>query len=233
MKNCYLLVLLGLLFFSVSCKRTIEGEMKNFEANIQRLSEVAAKYPAFKSACETLKNDASKQMEAAKSLSEEKSKIAAMTTANNLASPTWVSDLNSIDAKINSIRDMATKAAQSSHDKTDSDAAWYASRMGEDAIRETKSKLDNASISNPSDAAAVVSSLMSNLSSAEKRLNDVVQTAEGKKNDEKKAEEDVKKAEDQKTAEEEKKKAPIKCGHCGASSPAGSAKCGGCGAPLS
>jgi DNA repair exonuclease SbcCD ATPase subunit len=233
MKKSQLIALLGFLFLSVSCQKTIEGEQRNFDANIQTLNEVSAKYPRFKGACETLKKDANKQMETARQLSEEKSKIEGMSAANTIASPVWVNNLSQMDSKINEIRDMITKAAQNAKDKNDSDAAWTASRQGEDAISEAKNKLEKADVNNPSDAAAIVSSVMSNLEAAEKRLSDVVKTAQDKVAAEKKAENDAKADEDQKKADEEKKKAPVKCGHCGQSSPAGSTKCGNCSAPLS
>lgn len=233
MKKSFLFALIGYLFLAVSCQRTIEGEQQNFDINMQRLSEISAKYPAFKSACESLRSDATKQMEAAKGFSEEKAKIEGMATANSIAGPTWVRNLAEMDRKINEIRDMATQATQKAGDRTDSDAAWVASRSGEDAIREARSRLSSASTNNPSDAAVVVSTVMSNLEAAEKRLNDVIKTAEEKKSEEKKAEEESKTAEEHKKAEEEQKKAPIKCGHCGNSNPAGSTKCGGCAAPLS
>jgi chromosome segregation ATPase len=231
MKNYFLLSLCALLFLATSCKKSIEGETKKFDSNIQRLNEVAAKYPSFKAACETLKTDATKQMEAAKSLSEEKAKIEAMAAANNIASPTWVNDLSNIDNKINSIRDMSTKASQNSHDHNDSDAAWVASRQGEDAIREANNKL-GGTVDSPSAAAAIVSSIISNLDAAERRLSDVVKTAENKKDAEKKAQNEEKAAKDSTKATEEKKAAPVKCGFCGNSNPAGTAKCSGCGAQL-
>ena len=233
MKKSQLIALLGFLFLAVSCQKTIEGEQKNFDSNIQKLDEISAKYPRFKGACETIKKDANKQMESARQLSEEKSKIDAMSAANKIASPIWVYNLSQMDRKINAIRDMITKAAQNAKDKNDSDAAWMASRQGENAISEAKNKLENADVNNPSDAAAIVSSVMKNLEAAERRLNDVVKTAQDKVAAEKKAENDAKTAEDGKKAEEEKKKAPVKCGHCGQMSPAGSTQCSKCSAPLS
>ena len=232
MKKSPLFALLAFMFLAVSCQKTIEGEQKSFDANIQKLNEVAAKYPSFRNACETLKSDANKQMQAARLLSEEKSKIEGMSAANTIASPVWVSNLSDMDRKINAIRDMITKAAQNAKDQNDSDAAWMATRQGEDAIREAKIKLESAQINNPSDAAVVVSSVLSNLEAAEKRLSDVVKTAQDKIAAEKRAENDAKTAEDQKKAEEEKKKAPIKCSYCNKMCPAGSTKCDGCGAPL-
>jgi hypothetical protein len=232
MKKIHFIALFALLFLAVSCQKTIEGEQKNFDANIQMLNEVSAKYPRFKGACETLKSDANNQMESARKLSEEKSKIEGMSAANKIASPIWVNNLSQMDSKINAIRDMITKAAQNAKDKNDSDAAWTASRQGEDAIREAKNKLEKADVNNPSDAAAIVSSVMSNLEAAEKRLSDVVKTAQDKVAAEKRAENDAKTAEDQKKAEEEKKKAPIKCSYCNKMCPAGSTKCEGCGASL-
>jgi hypothetical protein len=232
MKNYFLLSLCALLFLATSCKKSIEGETKKFESNIQKLNEIGARYPSFKAACETLKSDATKQMETAKGLSEEKAKIEAMATANNIASPTWVNNLSGVDDKINSIRDMSTKASQNSHDRNDSDAAWAASRQGEDAIREAKMKLESSSVNSPSDAAAIVSTIVSNLDAAERRLSDVVRTAENKKDAEKKAENDSKAADETKKAEEEKKAAPVKCGYCGNMNPAGTAKCSGCGAQV-
>ena len=233
MKNCTFLILLAILFLTASCQKTIEGEQKNYDANIQKLDEVAAKYPGFKKVCEIIKSDASKQMESAKNLSEEKSKIEGMSAANAIASPTWVNNLSDMDNKINAIRDMITKAAQNAKDKNDSDAAWAASRQGEDAISEAKNKLENSKVNNTSDAAVIVSSVMSNLDAAEKRLSDVVKTAQDKVAAEKKAENDAKTAEEQKNADEEQKKAPVKCGHCGKTCPAGTKKCDGCGAPMS
>lgn len=233
MKIYSLLAFIGLLFFAASCARSIEGETQNFEANMQRLDKLSAKYPAFKAAFNSMREDATKQMETAKALGDEKAKIAGMTAANKIAGPNWVTNLEDFEAKTNAIRDLATKATQQAGDENDKDAARVASRSGEDAIREAQNKLNNASVNSPSDADAIVSSIMSNLSSAESRLNEVVNAAESKKNEGKKAEEEAKTAEDQKKAEEEKKKAPIKCSHCGKMCPAGSTKCDGCGAPLS
>jgi hypothetical protein len=233
MKKANLFTLIAILFLAASCQKTVDGELKNFDANIQKLNEVAIKYPNFKAACESIKKDATDQMEAAKKLGEETSKIEGMSAANKIASEPWIRDLSNLDSKINAIRDMITKAAQSAKDKNDSDAAWLASRQGEEAIREAKIKLETAMIYNKSDAAVIVDSVLRNLNEAEKRLAGVVKTAQDKVAAEKQAATDAKDAENQKQAEEEKKKAPIKCGHCGQMSPAGSTQCGKCSAPLS
>jgi len=230
MKKSPIFALLAFLFLAVSCQKTIEGEMRNFESNIQKLNEVSAKYPNFKNVCDILRKDATDQMETAKKLAEESSKIKSMSAANEIISPSWISDLLDMDKKVNDIRDLITKVAQNVKDKNDSDAAWSASRQGEEAIREAKTKLENAVVNRPSDAEVIVRTEMSNLDAAIRRLNDVVKTAQDKVAAQKQAENDAKAAEDQKTAEEEKKKAPIKCGFCGNSSPAGTSKCNSCGA---
>jgi uncharacterized phage infection (PIP) family protein YhgE len=232
MKKSPIFALIAFLFLAVSCEKTIEGEMKNFDVNIQKLNEVSTKYPNFKNACEILKKDGTKLMEDAKKLGEEKSKIAGMSAANSILSESWVSDLLDIDNKINTIRDLIAKTAQNVKDKNDSDAAWLASNQGEEAIRQAKIKLENAVINRPSDAAVIVRTEMSNLEAAEKRLNDIVKTAQDKVAAQKQAENDAKTAEDQKTAEEEKKKAPVQCKYCKKNSPAGSTQCAHCAAPL-
>jgi uncharacterized phage infection (PIP) family protein YhgE len=232
MKKSPIIALIAFLFLAVSCEKTIEGEMKNFDVNIQKLNEVSAKYPNFKNACEILKKDGTKLMEDAKKLGEEKSKIAGMSAANSILSESWVSDLLDIDNKVNTIRDLIAKTAQNVKDKNDSDAAWVASNQGEEAIRQAKRKLENAVVNKPSDAAVIVRTEMSNLEAAEKRLNDVVKTAQDKVAAQKQAENDAKTAEDQKTAEEEKKKAPVKCSSCGQMNPAGTTKCNHCTAPV-
>jgi len=233
MKKQYLFSLFALLILVSSCKLTVEGETNSWDTNMQRLSSMSAKYPNFKAVIETTMEKAETAWDEALSVSDEKAKIQAMSKANDLASPEYIRNLENFDRKVNNIRDLAAKASQMANDHSDSDAAWHASQSADRTIQESRNQLSKAAPSAVPDANAVVASIIRNLESAENRLNKVVKTAKDKKKEEKKAADEKKTAEDEKKAAEEKKAAPIKCGSCGNSSPAGTAKCGSCGAPLS
>lgn len=232
MKKQYLLGLLAVFLLAVSCKQSVEGESSKWEANKQRLSSLGAKYSNFKPAIEATLQEAQAAWDAAQSVSDEKAKIKAMSEANAKASPEFVRNLESVDDKINKIRDLAAKAAQQAGDHSDSDAAWVAKTNADRTISESQSSLRTAAPSSAGDANAVVGSIIKNLEAAQKSLDDVVKVAESKKEENKKAEENKTTAEENKKAEEEKKASPIKCGYCSTSNAAGSTKCSSCGADL-
>jgi hypothetical protein len=232
MKNYFLLSLCALLFLATSCKKSVEGETKKFETNIKRLNDLMAQYPSFKTALESVKKDAQSKMDAASKVSGDDAKIKAMAEANSVASPQFVYQLADIEDQKNKLKSLITKATQNANDGNDREAARSARNNANDAIYDADRKLRDASVSNASDAEAVLRPVMSSLSSAMSDLNSVISTADGKKQAEKKAEKDNKAAEDTKKAEEEKKAAPVVCGYCKNSNPAGTAKCSGCGAQL-
>jgi hypothetical protein len=182
MKPFYLLTLL-LLTLTLSCERTIEGEQSAFDKNIWTLEELEVKYPKFKVACENLKNDATNQMESARKLVEEKSKIEGMSAANSIASPVWVVNLASLDNKIKAIQAKINQAVQISKEKNNA-TALTAAQIGEKAIKETKKNIVNAVVRNTSDAEAIVSNVVSILERSDRKLDDALEaTKETKLNE--------------------------------------------------
>jgi hypothetical protein len=174
-----LLFVFALILLYISCGPvTVEDHQKLFESNMGQLDEISNKYPNFRLACETIRKDAKQQMESAKQLAEENSKIAGMAAANNIAAPEWVVNLSTIDFQFDYIREMIATASKNSKDKEFNNAVQKASLNGEETIKNAQKKLANANIKNPSDAAEVVGSVMIKLESAVNELSGLIETIE-------------------------------------------------------
>ncbi len=234
MKKSLLFALMAvLLVFSTACKRTAEGESNRWKANKKTLEQLKAQYPNFSAAFDEVLQKAEAKMQAAENAGSEDESIKMMAEANRIATPSFVTKLKGMDSKINTIEDLAAKAAQASTDHSDSDAAWSAKTSADRAIQDARSSIKSAKVTSVAAADGVVNSAIQNLERAEKRLQDVIKTSKDKKDAQDKAKEDKKVAEDEKKAAEEKKKSPIKCGYCGKMNEAGSVECASCGASLS
>ena len=211
---------------AISCQKSLDGEIKAYEANIKKLDALSAKYPSFRTAVETVKKDASSQYETAKKLSEEKSKIEGISAANKIARPAFVNNIDEIEKLLRSLPNKFSEATQKAFDENDKEAVKIAIRTTEDDIFDAKARLQNARISSSNEANSVTDEILSLLENAENRLVKIMESSDSKRDDKKtsEAKKDSQKAADSK---------PVKCGHCGKFCDPGSTSCKSCGAPLS
>lgn len=226
MKAKFILYFLPFLLLAVSCQKSLDGELKAYEANIKKLDALSSKYPSFRTAVEIVKKDAAAQFETAKKLSEEKSKIEGISAANKIARPAFLNNIDEIEKLLRNLPNKFSEATQKAFDENDKEAAKIAIRTTEDDIYDTKARLQNARMSSPNEANAVTDEILTLLKSAETRLDKVMETSDSKRDDQKtsEAKKDSQKAADSK---------PVKCGHCGKVCDPGTSSCKSCGAPLS
>jgi hypothetical protein len=226
MKVKFIFYLLPLLVTAVSCQKSLDGELRAYEANIKKLDALSSKYPSLRIAVETVKKDATIQYETAKKLSEEKSKIEGISAANKIARPKFVNNIDEIEKLVISLPNKFSEATQKAFDENDKEAVKIAIRTTEDDIFDAKARLQNARISSSNEANSVTDEILSLLENAENRLDKVIESADAKREDQKKSEA---KKDSQKAADSK----PVKCGHCGKVCDPGSNSCKSCGAPLS
>ena len=153
-----------------SCERTIQKELSAFDQNIENLDKIAAKYPNFKNACNTLKGDGSIQMESAKKLKEEKSKLEGMSAANQIISPSWVSNLLELENVTKRVEEKVNNVSILANAKNDENKL-ITSRKGESALRSVKTLIEDSEIRNSSDADAIVNEVIGILKRTESDMN--------------------------------------------------------------
>lgn len=227
MKTKLTLVLAAfVLLFAGACKKSVEGETKSWDSNVQTVKTLMSKYPGFKTPLESALTSATKVMDDAKALTDEEAKIQKMSEANGILNSGWVSDLNKVDDWKKSLRDQVSKVNTGTLDEGDRIAADFAVKNADRALNSVDRTLQSGA-QDEATAASVLKSLKSEIDAATKDLAKILGNVKNKQNE---AEKEKKDAEDKAKAEEEKV-ADWKCGYCEKSNKHDAKECGGCGAP--
>ena len=227
------LIAIAAFFVVVSCgKATSESETKRWEASQKTLETLGAKYPGFKPALQEVKDNATKAWEEAGSIGDEEKKIAAMSAANDAASPNFVSQLNGISEGLEALKDLATEATQLGGDESDKAALNLAKGEAGRTLTELEGMLKSRNVATAAEAEAVVGEAISQLTAATNRIKKVMDTVKNKQKAAEKAADTTAANADAKAATEAEAKNPIKCGHCGSMNAHDALKCSGCGAPV-
>jgi hypothetical protein len=124
--------MVAVLLLIGGCKKTVEGENKNWTRNVQHVQELQAQYPGFAAALKDQLAKAQSAMDAAKSVGGDETRAKAMSEANNLIDSGFVYELGQLDAKTKRLREKSVTAATSATDPADQTAARTA---GDDAQR--------------------------------------------------------------------------------------------------
>jgi len=234
MKLMTLLTSLITFLLLVSCgKATTESETKRWKASQETINTLSAQYPGFKPALKEALDAAKLKWDAATQISGEEQQIEAMRTANKTARPPFVTALDKMSDKMETLKDLVTDATQTGGaDQADNQALATARREADISLGNAEKTLKSASAATIEIANAIISPITKELESATKRIKKVMETAKDKKEAAKATTESDKEEATAKEAAEEAAKKSIKCGYCGNMNAHDALKCGSCGAPV-
>jgi hypothetical protein len=229
----FLFAVVALLLVASCAKPTAESETKAWESSKQTLETLGAKYPGFKPALEEVKNEASKQWDAALEVSDDEKKVEAMRAANTAAKPSFVGQLDGMSDAIESLKDLSTEATQAgSVDDGDREALRIAQNEANITLNSVEGMLKSRQIATATEARAVVEEAAKQVENAKNRIQKVMDTVLGKKNAAKAAADTASANDAAKETAKEEAKNPIKCGFCGTMNKHDALKCSSCGAPV-
>src|SRR5438046_2874653 len=107
---------LGAAMFAGACKKTVEGENKAWERNLQHVQELTALYPGFAGALTEQRKKAEDAMTAAKTVSDPEQSAKKMAEANSLLAGGFVSTLGELDGKTRTLREkLVTASTEAEH----------------------------------------------------------------------------------------------------------------------
>jgi hypothetical protein len=217
----------ALLFLVASCKKTVEGENKNWQRNVARVTQLQALYPGFANALKEQQKRAEDAMAAARAVSDPQQSAKKMADANALIDSGFVYTLSQIDAHVKSLREKLVTANTQAEHASDQAGAKAAT---DDAQRILKNVDDALKAGAPTAdaAAAVVQKIDSDISSAASNLDRVIAAAQQRKAEAAKATAAATAAPAGAAAVA---KVQWKCTYCGHMNDDARQKCENCGAP--
>ncbi len=96
-------IILLLLLATFACKKTVEGETEDWQANKTRLKKLKASYPSFTNVLDKELQDAETKWKEAKNISKEADKIKKMAEANYTFNQGFVYELGSLETKLENL----------------------------------------------------------------------------------------------------------------------------------
>ncbi len=214
-----------LLLIASGCKKSVEGETKNWDANVQNVKTLQSKFPGFKAPLQSVLDDATRVMDESRSMSDEAAKIAKMADANAILGGGWVSDLSNVDSWKKNLRDKVTDVNKSKLDEADRMGAQFAINNADRILNGLDRTLQNGA-SDRGTAESILRSLKSEIDGAITDLGKVMSNVTAKQNQ---SDQDKKVTEDKAKAEEQKL-ADWKCAYCDKMNAYDAKECAGCGA---
>jgi hypothetical protein len=211
------------------CQKSVEGEQQAWKRNVEQVKALMATYPGFQPALDQRLTKATELRDAADALDGD-AKIDKLSEANSALMAGWVRDLQGLDESMKSLRTKRVEAAAQAGDESSRLGAKVAAEDAQKALDRAQTALATGAKDEAS-ATAVVKSVKSDIDTAAKAVQSVLEADKSKK-DEKAAKEEAKDAKDAaEKAAAEAKVAPWKCEYCGAENPHDEANCKSCGAP--
>ena len=234
-KNLFIIPVIILLAFAMSCKKTVESQKKAFENNVKKVNELSFEYPSFAEMIKEQISAAEAVMNEAEAIADEKAKIDKMTIANSLLRTKFITNLDNIKELTRSIKTKSIEIRALNMQYNERVSADQAISNGESVINNSIEKLKSA-VKIRSDAEALSGLVLSDLKAAEDNINRVIKIVKDREAKEKQAAEkkvEEKKAEEAKAeAVKEEQNKLIKCEYCGTENLATAANCKNCGAPI-
>jgi len=222
-----LVALLGVLG---ACKRTEEGESRQWDRAVRELGELSAVYPGFKAALDEVKGGAEAAMSAAQKLSDKEARIAAMAKANQMLTTGFVDGLSKVDERLDEIRKQLVRLAGDATTEEEKRAFEEAKKQVDKALADVEATLRRGA-RDVAAATALVRDATKNLDFARDALKQIGERIAARKRSEKAAA-------DEKTASEaaadqaaKDAVAPWTCEYCSHENPHDADKCSNCGAP--
>jgi hypothetical protein len=217
----------ALLLFVSACSKSVEGEQKQWDANVTEVKGLMAKYPGFKPALEARLTKAQGIFDGAASLGDD-AKIEKMAEANVAINRDFVAGLNGLDAKLKKLREKRVEAASKAGDQSSLLGAKVAAQDAAATIERVEAMLATGA-ADEIGAAAVLDKINADIETAQSAVDKVLGVEADKKQDADKKTADEAKAK----ADADAKVAPWKCEYCGTSNTHDHTKCSSCGAARS
>ncbi len=214
------IILVAFLFLANACGPSVEGETKEWEANLKAVEKAKTDYPSFASLLDQKVTEAKVLWDAAASVSDEKAKAEKMSAANELLSAGCVGNLIEMKDKVKAVQESLDKVSSLKNGK-DGEKKTYA----EDAIAEAEKTLTLAK-------EALTGSSCDDIDRAYEKLGTVATdlTTAITKLDASETVKDTSITDANGTNATEVKM--VKCKHCDSKNEATNEKCKNCGAPL-
>ena len=181
-----LVAALGASLFAASCKATVEGENKAWDANVQKVGQLAAVYPGFANALHEQQKRAEDAMTAARAVSDKEQQARKMADANSILNGGFVASLSAIDGRTRQLREKLVTANSDTTTPGGDPAARVAADDAQRILRNTDDALKTGAPG--ADAAtAIMAKVDSDLASATTNIDRVISAARTRKQEAAKA----------------------------------------------
>lgn len=234
-KSLFIIPMIMLLAFTISCKKTAESQKKAFENNVKKANELSFEYPSFAEVIKEQITAAEAVMNEAEAIADEKAKIDKMTIANSLLRTKFIANLDNIRELTRSIRTKSIEIRALNMQYNERVSADQAISNGESVISNSIEKL-KSTVNSRSDAEALSGLVLSDLKAAQDNIDRVIKIVKDREAKEKQAADkkvEEKKAEEAKAeAVKQEQNKLIKCDYCGTENLATATNCKNCGAPI-
>jgi hypothetical protein len=154
------------------CKRTVEGEDKAWKANLQKLGELQALYPAFSGAIAEQRTRADEAMSRAREEGDPKVAAKKMADANDLVDGGWIGKLRRLESRERSLRSRVMTAAN--------EASYGGARVAADDADRILTRVESALRMGAPDALSadvVLRRIDGDLSSAASNIDHIISLA--------------------------------------------------------
>lgn len=223
-----LAIAIGSLF--AACKKTEEGESRQWKRSLEDLGGLSVTYPGFKAALQDLQSKAERAMDEAIAVADKEARIEAMAKANRMLSTGFTDGLRKADDRIKKLRKRLVDLAGSAATDAEKLSLAEAKTQVEKAIESAETKLRQGA-SDVATAATVVKNATKDLDFARDALKGVSDRISARVRSEKNAKAAQVDKEAAAAQAEEAKVAPWTCEYCSHENPHDAAKCSNCGAP--
>jgi hypothetical protein len=222
-------VILATALLFAGCKKTVEGETKQWERSVTRTQELTALYPGFSAPLKEQLKQAQTVMDAAKAITDTEAAAKKMADANSMLNGGFVGILGRVDDQKKQLREKLVTASTS--------AASGADRLGvktvSDDAQRVLTSVDGLLKQGATDAIganAVLKKVQGEIESAISNVDRVIDSAK-KRVEAKKAPTKDPGATTGGATKTEVVAKPWKCAYCSASNDPTAKKCTNCGAP--
>jgi hypothetical protein len=223
-------VALSVGLFGAACKKTVEGENKAWNRNVQQIATLSATYPAFANALKEQQKRAEDAMTAARSVSDKEAAAKQMAAANSLLDSSFVSMLSGLDGRTRTLRNKLVTAATGAVQGADQMGAKVVSDDAQRILGNIDAALKTGA-PDATQAEATLRKLDADLTSASSNVDRVIEAANKRKAEAAKVAAATPAAAGGTAAAIAPVKVQWKCSYCQHMNDDARGKCENCGAP--
>jgi chromosome segregation ATPase len=228
--NFFLLLLVGVVFFA-ACKKSVEGENKQWDYAVKELNDLKITYKSFSPAIDALVKKAESVKKEADGMGDEKQKIAKLSEANNLLSHEFVRDLKSFKDKKKQLNDDILKLETSPKDESFKQSAMTVVSEARMLLRSIDDQLA-ANAASIDDATSLTRKVTGNFKQAQDNVSNLLAQISKKAAENAPATGNTNGNTGTAPADNNAQAAQVKCKYCSGMNDAAAAKCKSCGAPI-